>query len=51
MFFLENIPSYANQLSDQRQVPDVTGSGVKTASKRRKEAEMAFLSKNPTKQT
>jgi len=28
VFFLEDILSYANQLSDQRQVPDATGTGV-----------------------
>ena len=43
--FLESIPSYANQLSDQRQVPDVTGSGAKIASKWQKEAKIAFLRK------
>ena len=31
VFFLESIPSYANQLDEQRQVSDVTGSGAKMA--------------------
>ena len=38
-FFFENVPSYANQLSDLRQAPDVTGSGAKMASKRRQNGE------------